>query len=185
MAAIEVSAASSNGCSKITHVLHMDGRAWLAAGNNAIDKGVRASRHVGGRGTRYSSTVTATEASTATITASSIPSAASAVASTISCSTAVGAIEAAAEASTRTAEASTATKSTTTTKTSAAESAGLCVAVLANFKDASLPIVAGEVLDGVLGVFWSLECNDTRTLGCAVWSGMDICAHDVAYKQSQ
>lgn len=121
-------------------------------------------------------TAAAAVASTATIS-----SAASTIASAKSSTAAIGTVEVTTESSASTAKASTTAKSSTTTEAAAtAKAASVSVAVLANFKDATLPVVAVEVADGVLSVFCSLECDDTGALGRAIWSGVDVCACDVA-----
>lgn len=64
-----------------------------------------------------------------------------------------------------------ATHTTTTTKsttTSAKAWSRAGVAILANLKNAALPIVTVEALNSVLCVFWSLECDDTGALGVTV-----------------
>jgi hypothetical protein len=72
-----------------------------------------------------------------------------------------------------------ASESTTTTKAAAAtEATSASKAVLANFENASRPVVAVELLDSVLGILGSLECDNTRTLGSAIGSSVDVGADD-------
>ena len=51
-------------------------------------------------------------------------------------------------------------------------------AVLANLKHASRPVVAVELLDGVLGILGSFKSDDTRALGSAVGRHVDVSADD-------
>lgn len=166
-----------------THVLDVDGRTWLAARSDAVDEGVRASWNVGCRGSRGSSTTVTTSesASTASAVTTSKSSAASSIASAVASSaTTIWSVEASAKATAWTTEASASAKSATSAKASAAsESASVGVTVLTNFKNSSLPVVAVEVLDGVLCVIWGLECDNTRALGSAIWGSVDICACNV------
>ena len=48
--------------------------------------------------------------------------------------------------------------------------------VLAHLKVAALPLVAVELSDGVPGIVYCLEGNDTRALWSAIWCDVDICA---------
>jgi hypothetical protein len=114
-----------------------------------------------------------------TTISSTVPAATALEAASISWSTAIS-----------TAKSATATKTTwwsaetsaTSTKASAANDARsiVGVAVLTDFEHASLPVVAVEVLDGVLSVVGGIESYHTGALGCAIWSHVDISAHDVA-----
>ena len=67
----------------------------------------------------------------------------------------------------------------TTTKAAAAtEATSAGKAVLANLKHASRPVVAVELLNGVLGILRSLESDNTRALGSAVGRHVDVSADD-------
>jgi hypothetical protein len=70
-------------------------------------------------------------------------------------------------------------KATTTTEAAAAtEATSASKAVLTNFENATRPVVAVELLNGVLGVLGSLESDDTRALGSAIWGGVHVGADD-------
>jgi hypothetical protein len=88
--------------------------------------------------------------------------------------TATAALEATAIASTSTAEA--ATKAATTSAVAAATAS---VAILTDFENTTLPVVAVHDVDGILCILGSVESDDTGSLGSTVGSLVDIGTNDV------
>lgn len=143
-----------------THVLDVDDGVWLAARECAIGEGV-------GCDDRCSSAAAATIATSlaALIASASISTSSLETSATSSIATATA--EAAAAVATllkASAESTAATEtasSSAETATSAKSWARVCIAVLANLKNAALPVVAVEGLNGVLCVFWCVESDDS------------------------
>ena len=116
--------------------------------------------------TRAGSTIaTAAKASAKATTTSEAR--ARAVATTTSESTVKAAATVAASEAATTTEAATATEATSAGK-----------AVLANFEHAARPVVSVELLNGVLGILGSFESDDTRALGSAVGSCVNVSTDD-------
>lgn len=143
-----------------SYVADIDGLTALSTSSSEVSEGVRRDR--AGGGLKAWTACAAAEATSAT--------------------------EAAAEASTAAAKSSTTTKaSTKSTSHSAiaapaaeahARAAAASVSVLANLKDSALPVVPIELLDGVASIIGALENNNTRSLGTAVRSNVDVGAND-------
>jgi hypothetical protein len=68
----------------------------------------------------------------------------------------------------------------TTEASTAAEASSAGKAVFTDLEETAGPVVAVELLDGVLGVFRSLEGDDTRALGSSIRSHVNVGADDRA-----
>jgi len=73
-------------------------------------------------------------------------------------------------------------EATTTAKASTATEAGSRAreAILAYLEWTALPVVAIKLLDGVPGIFWGFEGNNTRAFGASIGSNVDVSANDGA-----
>lgn len=173
-----------------TYVFDVDDGVWLAALSNAIGESVwwdssslliAAEIAPSTEATVTVATSSAMESATATAVTSTTTSIAStAIAATTAVATSAVAtcsVAIAAAVSTTTPKAS-ATSSKATTATKAWSAVG--EAILTDLEHAALPVVAIELRDGVLCVFWRIECDDTGALCVAIWSNVDIRTRDIA-----
>jgi hypothetical protein len=115
------------------------------------------------RSTTVAAAAVASSETTATSKACARAEATTATIATVEAATAVATSEAAATAEATAAVASAASET-----------------VLTDLEETAGPVVAVELLNGVLGVFRSLEGDDTRALGSAIRSHVDVGADDGA-----
>jgi len=137
---------------EVTYIADKDSVTLLRARNNVVGEGVRRHRDV----VVIAAMTAEPTATTVTITATA-------------CEAATAAIT----------EATTGSTVAATTKARAAH-AGVGEAILTHLDDATVPLVAVELLDGVASIIGGLEHDDTRTLGPAIGAHVDIGTNDGA-----
>lgn len=151
-------------------VAHENGWAWLATSSRRVGERVwrlRSSRSrswTAAAGSKATATIsTAGRATVATSTVSS---------STISATESAATSEASAIAAAATAKATTETSIATACWEASAESAtaaeATCVAILADLENATLPVVAVELLDCVCSIVGVVKCHNASTLRATV-----------------
>lgn len=146
-----------------TYVADIDGLAGFSTGGSKVGEWVR------GIGCSASTGIEASSSAKSARSAAAIPTTHSETSSVPTTSGKAATTEATAEAAA--AEASTATE---TSRGRASET------ILTDFKIATLPLVPVELLNGIPSVVRSLKCNDARTFGTAIRSGVDICTKNTA-----
>lgn len=139
-----------------TYVADVDGIALLDAAGGVIgewvggDRGITSVVHTADTGTTIAAATTVAK-STATTTKAAATKTAS--------------------------KSSTPARETATTVTSHGRP---CKSILANLEQATLPVVAVELLDSVASIVGRLENDNTRTLRSAILAEMDVGANDAA-----
>ncbi len=175
----------------MTYVAHVDRRARLGAGCREVGEGIWCKSSC--RGSRVGSTASsaaAVSSTTIAATTSSIATTTTSITASIS-TTPSETTRRAAESTTTTAVASSsvsAAESATTSAEATSEAAtaaiwctaraAACVAVFTNFEDATLPVIAVELSDGVLRIIGVVERDDAGALGTPVGAEVDVCAND-------
>jgi hypothetical protein len=105
---------------------------------------------------------------------------ATAIASTSTAETTAEAATASLETTGTSLESSTSTEAATkAATTSAVAAATASVAILTDFENTTLPVVAVHDVDGILCILGSVESDDTGSLGSTVGSLVDIGTNDV------
>ena len=138
---------------EVTYIADKDSVTLLRARNNVVGEGVRRHRDVAVIAARIAETT----AATVTIAATASETATAAITEATTGSTVAA----------------------TTTKARAAH-AGVGEAILTHLDDATVPLVAVELLNGVASILGGLKYDDTRALGPAIGAHVDIGANDGA-----
>lgn len=147
-----------------THVSNIDDLASLSVSSGEVSEGVR-----GSRPSRLVASSISRASSTSRASTIATPSAAVATAEATAATEAATAAEASAEA---------ATAAKASTKSAATHIVG--ESVHTDLKNATVPVVAVELLDCVAGIVRCLEYNDARALGTTVRTEVNIGTNNAA-----
>ena len=155
-----------------TYVAHENDGPWLGAGRGVIGEWVWRGLGSGGRST---SSITTSLRHAVVASATTVASATSSEsAAKPSTTTAETTSESATCSSISSGEPAATSKTPTKASTTSEAWSTASVAVLTNLENAALPIVAVELLNGVLSVVWVVECDDARALGTTILSRMNV-----------
>jgi hypothetical protein len=159
-------------------VLDVNELALGTSARDAIGEGVgrdgRIAETRASRSAEAASTRAALEATTAAAKATTVASASAAE------TTAEAATATTLEATRTALEAATSTEAAAkATATSAVAASAASVAILADLKETTLPVVAVHDVDGILCILRSVESDDTGSLGRSVGSLVNVSANDI------